>query len=68
MGGENRFLQSTLFNGYEIHAEGSFGMGIGIGEMRDRPDYVTGVLKNFSRNCGRRGYHFREEPSAFLVG
>jgi len=64
-GGENGLLQSSLFNGYGINAEGSFRMGIGIGEMRDHPDYVTGVLKNFSRNRGRRGHHFFEESLCF---
>jgi hypothetical protein len=67
VGGENGLLQSSLFNGYGINAEGSFRMGIGIGEMRDHPDYVTGVLKNFSRNRGRRGHHFFEESPVFLV-
>jgi hypothetical protein len=51
VGGENGLLQSSLFNGYGINAEGSFRMGIGIGEMRDHPDYVTDIIFLKNRLC-----------------
>jgi len=49
----DRVRESTVLHGRAFHEEGSRRVGIGIGEMRDPPDYATGVLqKVFTKSRG----------------
>ncbi len=68
MESKDRVRESTVLHGRAFHEEGSCRVGIGIGEMRNPPDYAMGLLQNFLRNRGGRGYDFVGRATPVLVG